>query len=47
MSVSRDIIAVLEGGDSDIEVISQDSTIPWKRYIPIPVTEDRDSLYYA
>ena len=47
MSVSRDIIAVLEGADCDIVVFSQDSTIPCKRSIPIPVTEDRDSLYYA
>ena len=47
MSVSRDIIAVVVGGDSDNVVISPDSTIPCKRSIPIPVPEDRDSLFYA
>jgi len=44
MSVSRDIIAVVEGEEDDIRLVSEDTTIPCKRSVTIPVNDEREGL---
>ena len=43
MSLSRDIIAVVDGADDDIRMLAEDTTIPCKRSVSLPSSE-RDTV---
>ena len=50
MSLSNDILAVVDGVDEDIVVVAQDSTVPCKRSITLPSGENENldvTLYWG